>query len=95
MGNGENIKFSHDDWMEESPLIDKIPLDRRSTIYEDIKVIDFITDNKTWKFRDLKQMLPSRSVEKIITIPIRVSNIKEKIIWKFFADGKFSVKTTL
>lgn len=45
LGNGEKIKFWHDKWIEESPLIDYIPQKLRSQI-RDTTVSEFIENNK-------------------------------------------------
>lgn len=34
-------------------------------------------------------------MNKIINIPILVNDIKDKVVWKFISDEKFSVKQSL
>lgn len=41
----------------------------------------FIDVNKGRKIRDLKELLPSHIVEKIVSILILVSNILDKMVW--------------
>lgn len=55
LGNGINIKFRHDIWMDELSLIDKIPRDMRSTIVKNTIVGYFINNDKSYnreKFQD-------------------------------------------
>lgn len=40
-------------------------------------------------------MFPRYIVNKIISIPILVNDIKDKVVWKFISDEKFSVKQSL
>lgn len=40
-------------------------------------------------------MFPRYIVNKIINIPILVNDIKDKVVWKFVSDEKFSVKQSL
>lgn len=40
-------------------------------------------------------MFPRYIVNKIINIPILVNDIKDKVVWKFISDEKFSVKQSL
>lgn len=42
--------------------------------------------------QELKKMLRSHIVEKIISIPIPVKDIQDKMIWKFITDGNFQSK---
>lgn len=41
----------------------------------------------------LNHGLPSHIVDKILTTPISLTNMLDKIVWKFSSDGKFSIKT--
>lgn len=76
--NGDKIKIWHDNWIDKSPLIDKIPLEHRSTIKDDDKTSQFINENKSWKIGELKELLPTLIVEKVINISILllISRIK-------------------
>lgn len=83
LGNGNKIRFWYDNWMEDSPSIEKIPLKQRSTISYDDKVSHFISENKSWKINELKYTMPTNIVDKILNIPIPLSDMQDKFIWKY------------
>lgn len=57
LGNAKRINFWHDNKMEESPLVEKIPQVRRSTITYDIKCSYIVNGKKNWKIRGLSDLL--------------------------------------
>lgn len=58
-----------------------------------ISVSYFIDDNKTWKTCKMNEIIPKYIVHKTLTIPIPMSGIKDKFIWKLTLDGKCSLNT--
>lgn len=79
--------------MAESPLLDKVPLDLWSNINANDKASNFINGTKGWKLGELHHLPPSHIVEMIGNSPILVLDVQDRIIWKYSADGSFSIKT--
>lgn len=48
LGNGESIKFLYDNWMDESPVINKVLPDKYYLINHQGRVCDFLSMFKTW-----------------------------------------------
>lgn len=59
--------------MDESSLIQKVHPDRLSVINYDNKVSPFIDYNKFRKSSELKEILPTHIVRKIVDIPIQIN----------------------
>lgn len=79
LGNENKIRIWYDNWMEESPLIEKVPQERKFYFPRN-RISQFIDENKCWKIRELKEILPTNIVDKIINIPIPINDIQDKII---------------
>lgn len=73
--------------MKESSLIYKIPPGTRSNISGTITMISFINNVKMWNIEKLKNCLPNYIVDKIMSIPLPINYILDKIIWRFTSDG--------
>lgn len=66
--------------MDGSPLIDKISVEQQAAVNDEEKVNMFNTKIKTWKIRELQQLLLSHIVCKVASILIPVTNVQDKII---------------
>lgn len=86
-GNRETINFWYDNWMEDSPLVNKIQLNNENLVNSQARVSDFISSNKHW------YLLLIILFEKFI-IPILVCHIEDKMFWEFTCDDSFLIKTT-
>lgn len=56
---------------------------------------DFISSTKTWNLDSLSCILLDQIINDIRNIPILVTNIEDKLIWKFSNDDKFTVKIVM
>lgn len=74
LGNGKDISFWYDNWMEESPLIHKVQQYMLHHIQDTAKVCDFITLAKPGT-RNLLHILPADIVNKINSIPVPISDV--------------------
>lgn len=92
------IKLWLENWMTNSPLINIVFPDKVSYINKEAKVGEFIARMKNWKCNNLKEYLPDDIIDKIDSITIPLSNIEDKIVWKFsdrdffFETGKWANK---
>lgn len=93
LGDGNNINFWQDNWMPESPLIKKVPLERRSVVNMEDKVSKYINRSHGWQLMELRGLLPDDIITKSENIPIPVMDVRDKIIWKYNTDGSFTIKT--
>lgn len=81
LNNGKSIW--HDNWMDEWPIIDKIPQDNRSNIEGTTIINYFIENDKTWKREELKFFLHSHIMDKILTIAIPMTNMSGRLFRNF------------
>ena len=88
IGNGNNINFWNDLWLGDSTL-----QQYASNENNQMKISDFLTQNRNWNIDKLKQYLPPSKVTEITqqkNIPLY--GHEDKLIWTSAPDGKFSVK---
>lgn len=85
--------FGTINWIEDSPLIDKINLNMSHNTIENTEVSDFITSSKWCDINPLVNIFWNHIINKIIAIPTPISGIKDKIKEKFKSHGEFSVKS--
>lgn len=78
--------------MAEFSLINNNRPNKEKVVNNQAKLTDFITTTKKWHLQDLKSILPDDLIDKIILIPISITNINEKIAWKFTAMVKFLLR---
>lgn len=70
--NGNNINFWFDNWMEDSPLFNKVYPNMQHFVSSQTKVSDFIIINKKWNLPNLNNILPCRIFEKFYKISLHV-----------------------
>lgn len=57
--------------MPESPLIEKVPLERRSALNMEDKVSKFINGSRGWQLMELIGLLPDDIIRKLKTFQFR------------------------
>lgn len=67
LGNGNQINFRYDYWMEESSLIQKILPNTEHIINYQAKVTNYINANNHWNLSHLNDFLPYPVIEKFFT----------------------------
>jgi len=76
IGDGKDISFWRDNWIENRNLLDLLKIEDHDIVDVELKVSDFIED-KQWNGHKLNLYLRNRDiVQKIIGIPIPISDIK-------------------
>lgn len=66
--------------MTDSPLIKKVPLERRSVINMEDKVSKFINRSRGWELMELIGLLPDGIIKNIGSFPIPVLDVRDKIV---------------
>ncbi|XP_058201480.1 uncharacterized protein LOC131316197 [Rhododendron vialii] len=92
VGNGESIQFWDDNWIPDlnGTKVASLPNVQR----EPLKVVEFINHvTKTWDSEKLKCVVPAAEVEAICKIPISLTGLPDKLIWKHTNSGNYTVKS--
>jgi len=77
VGDGKDIFFWRDNWIENRKLLDLLEIEDHDTMDLELKVSDFIED-KQWNGHKLNLYLRNQDiVQKIIGIPIPISDVKD------------------
>lgn len=92
VGNGQSIPFWTANWVFPFPLLDLIHVFLRNNLNLNAKVSDFI-QNQTWNYDKLSQVIDDDVIEKILTIPLPLSPLPNKLIWGPAPNGNFSIKS--
>ena len=93
LGNGQSISFWLDSWCHELPLIELLDPDREITALSQVKVQEFITQEKLWDIAKLSQVLPQHLVKLVLAVPIPLTNMNDSFCWGFTGSGDFTVKS--
>lgn len=94
LGNGENISFWYDDWIENKNLVDIIGIDEENIPNPPIKVCDFIHQDKGWDIPKLAQALNNHPIIlKIQGISIPIHDTKDSFCWGLNNSDDFSTKS--
>lgn len=75
------------------PLINRIKPNARHLIIENAIVSDFLTTKNHWDSSPFTNILLNQIINKIKAFPILITNLDDKIAWKFTSTEDFSVKT--
>lgn len=89
------VLISADNWIEVSPLVNKVKRHKIEFINNQAKVSDFIDITKKLQLQNRRNILWDDIVDKINHIPIPVNNIDDKIAWKFTSTGELPSKRQL
>ena len=93
IGNGQSIFFWQDNWIDTRSLLDILDIDEHASVDLDLKVSDFI-ENKQWNAQKLNASLHSPTiVQKILGLPIPLSDIPDSICWELSSSGAFTTKS--
>lgn len=90
--NGESINFWYDFCVIFSYYSAQITI-TETNLNHLAKVSEFISPSKTWNLNDLNGVLSNHIIDDVRNIAAPVSNIDDKMIWKFSTDSNFSIKT--
>jgi len=93
VGDGKDISFWFDNWIERKCLCDLLYLDKDEISNPDIKVCDFI-QNQNWNIGKFSQFINNQAIiQKIIGIPLPISSIKDTYCWGLSSTGAFTTKS--
>ena len=94
VGNGENISFWTDNWIENKSLIEILQIDPETIPSPLAKVSEFIQTDKTWNYAKLNTLLNNHPViSKIQGIAIPLNSTPDAFCWGLDSSGNFSTKT--
>ena len=94
VGNGTRIKFWQDHWVDNCSLIDLLSLNSTPPSNPECTVSDFITADRTWNVPKLRRVISDEQVlQKVIGIPLPISDVEDSFCWGFSGSGTFSVKS--
>ena len=92
MGNGKDILVWNDSWIPKPHNFQVIT--RNLFLQHSLRVESLIDQEKRfWNKELLDNMLLKRDMEEIIKIPLSPSPAKDKLIWHFNKNGRFSVRS--
>lgn len=66
--------------MTNSPLTDKVSIDRRAGLNMKNKVSKFINRTRGWELTELTGLLPKNIISSIRDIPIPISDVPDKMV---------------
>lgn len=91
IGNGKDISFWHDWWCGDKALDNS----DHDILNENVKVAEFINENKEWDVASLSQIINMSDMNKITSILIPKTSIMEDTPnWNLNHKGNFSVKSS-
>ena len=93
LGNGHTILFWLDSWCHESPLVELLESDRSINDMTQVKVKEFITQEKLWDTAKLSQVLPHHLVKLVLAVPIPLTNMEDSFCWGSTGSGDFTTKS--
>ena len=94
VGNGTRIKFWWDHWVDNCSLVDLLSLHSTPLSNPDCTVSAFINDDRTWNIQALRHVISDEHVvQKVLGVPLPVSDIEDSFCWGFSGSGNFSVKS--
>jgi len=94
IGNGSRIKFWHDHWVDNCSLIELLNLHDDPPSNSQCMVSEFIKDDRTWNIPKLRSVIPDEQVlQKVIGIPLSITDVEDSFCWGFSGSGTFSVKS--
>ena len=93
VGDGKDISFWFDNWIENHKLCDLLDLDRDAIPNPDYRVSDFI-QNQNWNLGKLSQFINNQAIiQKIIGIPLPFTAMKDTFCWGLSSSGAFTMKS--
>ena len=93
IGNGKSIFLWQDNWIDTRSILDILDIDDHASVDLGLKVSDFI-ENKQWNAQKLHAFLHNPTiVQKILGIPIPLSDIHDSICWGLSSSGAFTTKS--
>lgn len=87
VGNGQSIPFWTANWVFPFPLLDLIP-----DLNLNARVADFI-QNQAWQRDKLLLVIDEDILDQILSIPLPLSPLHDKLVWGPNPNGKFSIKS--
>lgn len=92
VGNGQSIPFWTANWVFPFPLLDLIPVFLRNNLNLSTTVSDFI-QNQAWQYDKLSQVIDDDIIDIILTIPLPLSPLQDKLVWGPAPNGNFTIKS--
>ncbi|CAL2254759.1 unnamed protein product [Prunus armeniaca] len=92
VGNGQSIPFWTANWVFPFPLLDLIPEFLRHNLNLNARVANFI-QNQAWQRDKLLQVIDEDILDQILSIPLPLSPLHDKLVWGPNPNGKFSIKS--
>lgn len=93
LGNDQSINFLYDNWNDESPLIHNINANMEYLIEKKTKLAILVTPTTQWDTKPLINILPDHIIKEIKAIPIPITYLNDRIMWRCTPYGGYSVKT--
>ena len=93
IGNGKDIFFWQDNWVENRNILEILDIDDPDSLDLSLKVSNFI-ENKQWNVSKLHSYLGNPAlVQKVLGLPIPLTEIKDSFCWGLSTSGSFTIKT--
>ena len=95
IGNGHDISFWYDNWIENKNLIELLNLQDVDGLDPCMKLSEFIQDKK-WNLHKLQQTIHNQLIlEKIIGIPLSNVEVRDELYWGLTNSGFFSTQSVV
>ena len=93
IGDGKDILFWQDNWIENRSILEILAVDDPDSLDLNTTVSHFI-ENKQWNVSKLHSYLRNPAlVQKILGLPIPLTDIKDSFCWGLSTSGAFTTKT--
>ena len=94
VGDGTNIRFWWDNWVDDTNLVNLLDIDPSTPSSPNLKVCAVITRDHCWDVNTNRSLVRQENiVQKIIGIPLPFSEMADSFRWAPTGSGEFSTKT--
>ena len=93
LGNGHDISFWKDNWLDNRNLLKLLDLQDQESVDGNLTVSEFI-ENKKWNITKLWHYSQHPDIiQKILGIPISLVDIKDSFCWGLSSTGEFTTRS--
>ncbi|XP_024200200.1 uncharacterized protein LOC112203464 [Rosa chinensis] len=91
IGSGTEVNIWNDNWLLSLPS--GRPHETAAGLAEVSQVSDLHTTNGDWNYDMIVRLFSSEEVEAILSVPLSLRRVDDRLVWKLERDGKYLVKT--